>query len=165
MPRPAAPAPGAPESGLAVDTLDTREFARNMLTVGMKSQKLMLDFIARMSSRDNPGPIDPLNISGAMMALAKAMGGDREAVAAAQAEWWNNVMTLWESTARRMLGGEAPAVVEPAPGDRRFKSEAWRQNEIFDFIKQSYLLTANAMQEMVGKLHGLDEKERGRVAF
>jgi len=100
-----------------------------------------------------------------MMALAKAMGGDREAVAAAQAEWWDKFMMLWESTARRMLGGDAPAVVEPAPGDRRFRSEAWQQNEIFDFIKQSYLLTANAMQEMVGKLHGLDEKERGRVAF
>jgi polyhydroxyalkanoate synthase len=162
---PKGPTPAAPESAPAAGALDTREFARNMLTVGMKSQKLMLDFIARMSSRDDPGPIDPLNISGAMMALAKAMGSDREAVAAAQAEWWNNVMLLWETTARRMLGGEAPSVVEPAPGDRRFRSEEWRQNDIFDFIKQSYLLTANAMQEMVGKLHGLDEKERGRVAF
>ncbi len=75
-------------------------------------------------------------------------------------------MTLWETTAHRMLGGgEAPPVVEPAPGDRRFRAEAWQQNEIFDFIKQSYLLTANAMQEMVGKLNGLDEKERDRVAF
>ena len=153
----------APESGLSPDLLDTREFARNMLTVGVKSQKLLVDFMARMSNRD--GPIDPLNISGAMMALAKAMGSDREAVAAAQTEWWNNVLHLWENTARRMLGGEAPAVVEPAPGDRRFKSEEWRQNEIFDFIKQSYLLTANAMQEMVGNLHGLEERERSRVAF
>jgi len=158
-------APPPSESGFSPESLDTQEFARNMLTVGVKSQKLLLDFIARMSSRESPGPIDPLNISGAMMALAKAMGGDRDAVMAAQAEWWNNFLHLWENTARRMLGGEAPAVVEPAPGDRRFKSEEWRQNEVFDFIKQSYLLTANAMQEMVGKLHGLDDKERGRVAF
>ena len=93
-----------------------------MLTVGMKSQKLLVDFIARMAKREDPGPIDPLNISGAMMALAKAMGGDREAVLEAQTEWWDDFMALWESTARRMLGGEAPAVVEPAPGDRRFKA-------------------------------------------
>ncbi len=164
-PSSASAASAAPGSPLAVDMLDTREFTRNMLTVGVKSQKLMLDFIARMGSREDPGPIDPLNISGAMLALAKAMGGDREAVAAAQSAWWNNFMILWESTARRMLGGEAPAVVQPAPGDRRFRSEEWQKNEIFDFIKQSYLLTANAMQEMVGNLHGLDEKERGRVAF
>jgi polyhydroxyalkanoate synthase len=161
-----APASAAPVAeSVAPASMDTGEFARNMLTVGVKSQKLLVDFVARMGSRENPMPLDPLNISGAMLALAKAMSGDREAVAEAQAQWWNNFMTLWESTARKMLGGEADAVIEPAPGDRRFRSEEWRQNEIFDFIKQSYLLTANAMQEMVGKLHGLDEKERGRVAF
>ncbi|HVW72571.1 MAG TPA: class I poly(R)-hydroxyalkanoic acid synthase [Rhizomicrobium sp.] len=159
-----APAPSAAES-VSPDRLDTREFAKNMLTVGMKSQKLLVDFVARMGNRDNPVPLDPLNISGAMMSLAKAMSGDREAVMEAQTQWWNNVMTLWETTARRMLGGDAPAVIEPAPGDRRFKAQEWKENEIFDFIKQSYLLTASAMQEMVGKLNGLDEKERGRVAF
>ena len=66
MSRPAAPPPS--ESALAPDKLDTGEFARNMLTVGVKSQKLVLDFIARMASREEPGPIDPLNISGAMLA-------------------------------------------------------------------------------------------------
>jgi len=160
---PVAPKAPAADASESLPGLNGQEFARNMLTVGMKSQQLLLDFAARMGKRD--GPIDPLNISGAMMALAKAMGEDRDAVLAAQTQWWNDVMTLWESTARRMLGGEAAAVVEPAAGDRRFKAEAWRENEVFDFIKQSYLLTANAMQEMVGKLHGLDEKERGRVAF
>ncbi|HKQ46087.1 MAG TPA: class I poly(R)-hydroxyalkanoic acid synthase [Rhizomicrobium sp.] len=165
MPAQGPATPPAPESATSPDKLNTQEFARNMLSVGLKSQQLMLDFAARMNARENPGPIDPLNISGAMLALAKAMSSDREAVAAAQREWWSNVMTLWETTARRMLGGEAAAVVEPAPGDRRFKAEEWRENEIFDFIKQSYLLTANAMQAMVGSLHGLDEKERSRVAF
>ena len=145
--------------------LNSQEFARNMLTVGMKSQQLLLDFAARLAKRDKAAPLDPLNISGAMMTLVKAMSGDREAVTAAQTQWWNNFATLWETTARRMLGGEAPSVVEPAPGDRRFRAEAWQQNEIFDFIKQSYLLTANAMQDMVGKLHGLDEAERQRVGF
>src|SRR6185312_2337870 len=166
-----SPAPQTkPESPAAkpaakTEGLEPQLFARNMLTVGMKSQQLLVDFVARMARREDPGPIDPLNISGAMMALAKAMSEDREAVLQAQTEWWNGFMALWESTARRMLGGEAPVVVEPAPGDRRFKADAWRENEIFDFIKQSYLLTANAMQEMVGKLNGLDEKERARVAF
>jgi polyhydroxyalkanoate synthase len=159
---PKVPAPEAPESSPG---LNGQEFARNMLTVGVKSQQLLMDFAGRMANREKGAPIDPLNISGVMMALAKAMGGDRDAVLAAQTQWWNNVMTLWESTARRMLGGQAASVVEPAPGDRRFKAEAWRDNEVFDFIKQSYLLTANAMQEMVGNLHGLDAKERGRIAF
>jgi polyhydroxyalkanoate synthase len=149
----------------APPALDTQQFARNMLTVGIKSQQLLVDFIARVAARENPAPIDPLNISGAMLALVKAMGDDRQAVMGAQSQWWNNFMSLWESTARRMMGGQASSVVEPAPGDRRFRADEWKENEIFDFIKQSYLLTANAVQEMVGKLNGLDEKERSRVAF
>jgi len=157
----------APESPAGADApgLKPDQFARNMLSVGLKSQKLLAEFAARMA-KDNPGPLDPLNISGAMMALAKAMTADRQQVIATQTQWWNDVMTLWEGTARRMLGGEAPApLVAPAPGDRRFRAQAWEENEIFDFIKQSYLLTANAMQEMVGKLNGLDAPERQRVAF
>ena len=64
-----------------------------MLSVGVKSQKLVLDFVTRMSNREDPGPIDPLNISGAMLALAKAMGADREAVAAGpDGNGWNDVM-------------------------------------------------------------------------
>jgi len=165
MPSKAPTQPARSPESVKPDRMDAQAFAKNMLTVGMKSQKLLVDFTTRAASRENPVTLDPLNISGAMLSLVKAMSGDREAVAEAQTQWWNNFMTLWESTARKMLGGEASAVVEPAPGDRRFKAEEWRQNEVFDFIKQSYLLTANAMQEMVGKLHGLDEKERGRVAF
>src|SRR6478735_3502471 len=137
-------------SGALPEGLEPQAFARNMLTVGMKSQQLLMDFVARMARREGPAPIDPLNISGAMMALAKAMSGDRDAVLKAQEQWWDGFLTLWETTALRMLGGQAPPVVQPAPGDRRFKADAWKENEIFDFIKQSYLLTANAMQEMVG---------------
>ena len=153
-----------PESG-APEGLNTQEFARNMLAVGVKSQKLLADFTARMARRKQAAPLDPLNISGVMLTLVKAMGSDHERIIAAQTRLWSDMMTLWEGTARRMLGGEAPPVVEPAPGDRRFKAEEWRKNEIFDFIKQSYLLTANAMQDTVGKLQGLDDAERARAAF
>jgi polyhydroxyalkanoate synthase len=151
-----------PESNGAVGG---EAFARNLLQVGIKSQKLLIDFAARLARPEAPGPIDPLNISGAMLELVKAMSEDRTAVAKAQAQWWSDLLALWEGTALRMLGGEAPPVVQPAPGDRRFRDPDWQRNEIFDFIKQSYLLTANAMQETVGNLKGLDEDQRRRVAF
>jgi polyhydroxyalkanoate synthase len=156
--------PPGPES-TGPGSLDAETFARNMLQVGVKSQKLLMDFAARMTRPEAAGPLDPLNISGAMLELVKAMGENRDAVAKAQAKLWNDFLALWEGTALRMFGGEAPPLVQPAPGDRRFRDPDWQRNEIFDFIKQSYLLSANAMQEMVGDLKGLDEGERRRVAF
>jgi polyhydroxyalkanoate synthase len=145
--------------------LDGEKFTRNMLKVGAQSQQLLTEFMKRMAERDKDAPLDPLNISGAFLTLAKAMGADRETVMAGQMQLWKDWMGLWETTARRVLGGEAQPLVAPAPGDRRFKDAEWQRNEIFDFIKQSYLLTANAVQAMVANLHGIPDHERKRVEF
>jgi polyhydroxyalkanoate synthase subunit PhaC len=145
--------------------LDREKFTRNMFKVGMQTQHLLSEFIKRMAERDKDAPLDPLNISGAFLTLAKAMGDDRETVLAGQMQLWKSWMGLWETTARRILGGEAQPLIAPAPGDRRFKDAEWQRNEIFDFIKQSYLLTANAVQEMVANLHGIPAPERKRIEF
>jgi polyhydroxyalkanoate synthase len=145
--------------------LDREKFARNMLKVGVQTQHLLSEFFKRITSQTDPGPLDPLNVSGAFLALAAAMGQDHETVVSGQVQLWKDWMGLWETTARRILGGEAEAVVAPAPGDRRFRDSEWQRNEIFDFIKQSYLLTANAVQEMVANLHGIPDHERKRIEF
>ena len=64
-----------------------------------------------------------------------------------------------------MLGGEAEPVVVPRAGDKRFRDKDWQENQIFDFIKQSYLLTANWMQDTVAKVEGIDDDTRKRVEF
>ena len=137
--------------------------ARNLLRAGLKAQELAAQSFSRMATAKTP--LDPLNISGAMSALLKAMGESRETVAEAQKAWWRDVTLLWESTALKMLGGKPSPLVVPAPGDRRFRAEEWQNNEIFDFLKQSYLLTSNAMQEMVAGLSGLTPQERRRALF
>ncbi len=169
-------AAAAPASGPARDAaeaispdsfaqLDGEKFTHNMLRVGVQSQQLLTEFVRRMAQRDGSAPLDPLNISGAFLALVKAMSEDRETVMTEQVQLWKDWMGLWEGTALRILGGEAAAVVAPAPGDRRFRDAEWQRNEIFDFIKQSYLLTANSVQDMVAHLHGIPDHERKRIEF
>ena len=170
IPMPAKSVKSATESAEPISPdsfaqLDREQFARNMLQVGMKTQQLLADFFRRWAENDRPGPLDPLNISGAFLSLAKAMGQDRETVVETQLRLWKDWMGLWEATALRVLGGAAAPVVTPPPGDRRFRDAEWQRNEIFDFIKQSYLLTANAVQDMVANLHGIPDAERQRIAF
>jgi polyhydroxyalkanoate synthase len=83
----------------------------------------------------------------------------------AQFELWHNFLGLWESAARKMLGGQSEPVVQPKAGDKRFKDKDWQENQIFDFIKQSYLLTANWIQSTVGKVELDDPEARKRVDF
>src|SRR4029079_19163316 len=80
-----------------------------------------------------------------------------------QTALWNDYTRLWEQTAQRWLGGGAEPVIEAAREDRRFRDEAWSDNTLFDFIKQSYLLTARWVQGSVGQVEGLDTPPAHKV--
>ena len=83
----------------------------------------------------------------------------------AQIGFWQDYMTLWQNTARRMMGMEPDPVIDAASADRRFKDDAWKENEVFDFIKQSYLLSARYVQDVVTHVDGLDPKTAQKVDF
>ncbi|MEI9992913.1 MAG: class I poly(R)-hydroxyalkanoic acid synthase [Rhizomicrobium sp.] len=143
---------------------DPGEFARNMVRVGQQSQKLLGDFLKRQVDGARE-PMDPLNLTEPFLLLVKAMAAHPASIVEAQFQLWRDFLGLWETTARKMLGGETEPVVSPKPGDKRFKDKDWQENQIFDFIKQSYLLTANWMQDTVAKVEGIDDDTRKRVGF
>jgi polyhydroxyalkanoate synthase len=159
------PSPEPSENGYRIG--DAGEFARNMVRVGQQSQKLLTDFAKRQGARAGSGePLDPLNLTGAFTELAKAMSANPAALVEAQFQLWRDWMGLWERSARRMLGDTSvEPVVRPAPGDKRFRDKDWQENQVFDFIKQSYLLTANWMQSTIANIEGLEPSDRKRVAF
>ena len=136
-----------------------------MVRVGIQSQRLLTDFLKRQADKVGNEPVDPLNISGTFQELLRGMVADPAVVMEAQFQLWRDYMGLWEHTARRMMGGEATPLVAPAPGDKRFKDKEWQENQIFDFIKQSYLLTANWLQGTVAKVDGIDMLTRRRIEF
>jgi polyhydroxyalkanoate synthase len=63
------------------------------------------------------------------------------------------------------MGIENAPVIEASPKDKRFADESWKENEVFDFIKQSYLLSARYVQDVVGQAEGLDRKTAQKVDF
>ncbi len=69
----------------------------------------------------------------------------------AQADLFARYMDLWQATAPARPGGEtAEPVAAPAKGDKRFTDPDWTDNPVFDVIKQSYLLTSDWLNELVG---------------
>ena len=64
-----------------------------------------------------------------------------------------------------MLGQEAEPVAAPAPTDKRFKDEAWQENPLFDYVKQSYLLASRYLHEVAKGADGLDEHTAQKVDF
>ncbi|MEZ2219719.1 PHA/PHB synthase family protein [Rhizobium sp. RCC_161_2] len=72
---------------------------------------------------------------------------------------------LWTKTMQR-LSGDSPAVAEAEPiKDKRFADEDWQKNPFFDFLRQTYLLTAGWAEKLVTDAEGLDEHTRHKAAF
>ncbi|MDY6992378.1 MAG: class I poly(R)-hydroxyalkanoic acid synthase [Pseudomonadota bacterium] len=51
-----------------------------------------------------------------------------------------------------------------APIDRRFTAKEWKENPVFDYIKQSYLLTSQWLIKMAETVH-LDEENQKKLNF
>ena len=143
-----------------------------MAGIAERSQRLLADFLARNKAPAAPrssagmGMSDPVNIGAAFMELTAKMLADPAKLMDAQISLWRDYTELWRSSALKMFDATTPAtVIEPDSADRRFKDEAWQQNQVFDFIKQSYLLTSRWMQTTVHGVEGLDTHTRHKVDF
>jgi len=146
-------------------TEKAQEMAEIMANIAQRSQRLVSNFIARNASGEGFDVSEGAHISAAFMDLTQKMLEDPARFVEAQINLWNDYMNLWRNTTLRMLGEETEPVIEPEAGDRRFKDETWQQNEIFDFIKQSYLLTARWMNSTVQDVEGLDPQTARKVDF
>ncbi len=132
----------------------------------MRFQRVMSDFLAAQAAHDNFTDLNSTSRLGtAFLELMGKMISDPAKLAENQMALWQDYLNLWTASATRMMGGARPSVVEPTPGDRRFGDEMWNENDVFNFIKQSYLLSANAVTSMVHDVEGLDEKTARKVNF
>jgi polyhydroxyalkanoate synthase len=139
--------------------------SRTMADVAERGQRIVADFLKRQGGdKAAPGP-DPLNIGSAFMEMTTRLMANPARLMQAQIGFWQDYLTLWQNTARRMMGEQAAPVIEEAKADRRFKDEAWRENEVFDFIRQSYLLSARFFTNVVQNTEGLDQKTAQKVDF
>ena len=144
---------------------DPAALSASMATIAERSQRLVSEFLRRQAAESPPNTLDPLNLGSAFFEMTARMMANPAKLMQAQIGFWQDYMTLWQNTARRMLGDAPPPVIAGDPKDRRFKDDAWHEHEVFDFIKQSYLLSARWIQSTVNEVEGLDGKTRQKIDF
>jgi polyhydroxyalkanoate synthase len=142
---------------------DPQLLSRSMAGIAERSQRLVGDWLDRQG-REAPNA-DPLNVGGAFLEMTARLMTNPARLMHAQLGFWQDYMTLWQNTARRIMGVESAPVIAADPKDKRFRDDAWQQNEIFDFIKQSYLLSARYVQDVVRQTDGMDPKTARKVDF
>ncbi len=142
--------------GMAQVSQDLMELARRNQEMFAEALKTPGDVVSRL---------DPLNIAGTMTEAAPRMSFDPARLMKANLELWQQHMQLWQAVSQRLLGQAAQPVARPEKGDRRFRDPEWDANPLFDFIKQSYLITSRWLVSMMAAVQGLDERTTRKLDF
>src|SRR5262245_54970642 len=79
---------------------------------------------------------------------------------ALQSAYFEKQTRLWTG----LLAGQPDAIAKANPGDRRFSAKAWRDNPYYDYLRQSYLLAASYVEDLVESC-ALEPAAKDRLRF
>lgn len=71
---------------------------------------------------------------------------------------------LFTETLTRQDGKPSKPIIEPKSDDKRFKASEWKDEPVFDYIKQSYLLVSELMRNVIDDSE-IDEKKKRKLLF
>ncbi|MDB5663072.1 MAG: polyhydroxyalkanoate synthase [Sphingomonas bacterium] len=88
--------------------------------------------------------------------------GSSMRIAQAQSDFVADSMALWS---RFLDPATAPPASPAINKDRRFAAPQWRDNPLFDLIRQSYLMVADHMLKGVNAIEGVEPKQKEKLRF
>jgi polyhydroxyalkanoate synthase len=141
-------------SGAAIPTLE--EWQHWTLVMG-RAQQMLMEFWAEQMKTGQPMP----NWSPSAFGFGtETPANDPMALMSAGAQAWAKGLETWG----KMLGGvgTAPATEKK---DRRFAAPEWRENPIFDTIKNSYLQISDQLLGTVDQIENIDADTREKLRF
>ncbi|HEX8986733.1 MAG TPA: class I poly(R)-hydroxyalkanoic acid synthase [Rhodocyclaceae bacterium] len=144
---------------------DPQEMAKTYGEVAQRTSRLITEYLQRQMHNGIAPPQDELGIARAFMDMTAKMLANPYKLAQAQLNLVWDYFSLWQHSTLRFMGINGAPVAAPAKGDNRFKNEDWEQHFLFDFIKQSYLITARRIHDAVCCTEGLDENTQKKVNF
>ncbi|WP_432449683.1 PHA/PHB synthase family protein [Aliiroseovarius marinus] len=82
-----------------------------------------------------------------------------------QAAFWGKTLEHAVEAQSALLSGEFKAPEDHSPKDRRFSNPLWETHPYFNYLKQQYMISSDAMEEALNGVSGLEEDDRKRMEF
>lgn len=97
--------------------------------------------------------------------VGESLLAEPQRIAEAQSRFIGDFANVMGHSLRRLAGQPAAPPVAPDPNDRRFNDPEWSENQFFDLIKQTYLISTRLVEELVEQANDLDPHTRLKAAF
>lgn len=160
--KPTEPLPAPPTAG----SVDLEQLSKNIARMVEQGGKALAAYLKpREEGTIKSEPSDEIaDVVKTLGHVAEYWLSDPQRAVEVQASLGKAYLELWAAATRRMSGEEVAPVVQPAPGDKRFKDPEWSSNQYYDFLKQAYLLTTQWADKLV-KNAGVDDHTRHKAEF
>ncbi|MDO9273746.1 MAG: class I poly(R)-hydroxyalkanoic acid synthase [Rugosibacter sp.] len=151
----------APQNNLP----DSQSLAKTYAEVALRATKLITEHMQRQIQKGIIPPADDLGVLQAFTNMFSKVLANPHKLAQAQMKLAWDYFSLWQHAMLRAMGTDT-APLSPSPkGDNRFKDAQWEDSFLFDFIKQSYLVTARHIYDAVSDVDGMNTNEQQKVNF
>lgn len=138
---------------------------KNMERIQELTQRLM----GAMSNKRNvpqdlQGP-EPELYARAGNALFHEMVQNPSKIIEQQIGYWGKTLQHFVDAQQALSKGNLEAPQDDTPTDRRFKNPLWQSHPYFNFLKQQYMLNAQAVDDAVADMQGLDDADKRRMEY
>ncbi len=82
-----------------------------------------------------------------------------------QMEFWGKSVKHFVDAQQMLAQGKMTAPVDTTATDRRFSNPMWQDNPYFNFVKQQYMLNADAIRQAVEGIEDLPATEKARLKY
>ena len=151
---------GTSEGGADLDRLNA-----NLARVEELSQRLIAAVSARKPA--NPvlnGPGQDLFAKAAQSYWTEMMQNPGR-IFEHQVEYWTKSVKHFLDAQSALAHGQFRAPEDDTPSDRRFANPLWRTHPYFNYVKQQYMLNAEAMRKAVADVDDMDPVEKRRLRY
>ena len=82
-----------------------------------------------------------------------------------QIMFWGKTLKHHVEAQQALASGTLSAPEDRTGPDSRFRGDLWTTHPYFNYIKQQYLLSANAISDAIADLDGLEERDKKRLEY
>ena len=118
----------------------------------------------RKVPQDLQGP-EPDLYARAGGALFQEMMQNPSKIIEQQVGYWGKTLQHFVDAQQALSKGNLEAPKDDTPTDRRFKNPLWQSHPYFNFLKQQYMLNAQAVDAVVSDMDGLDDADKRRMEY
>ena len=134
-----------------------------------KIEGLSQRMIAAMAQRKQAdqalyGPDQAVYVKAASAYVAEMMQNPAK-IMEQQVSFWGKSLQHYVAAQQALASGAFKAPTDPTPKDRRFGNPLWETHPFFNYVKQQYLMNAEAVTTAVAALDTLDAADRRRADY